>query len=174
MRRREFITLLGGTAATWPLAAHAQQLTVPVVGFLHTATPDSYAPMSAAFRRGLGELGYVEGSNVAFEYRWAENQFDRLPGLAQDLVRHRPTVILAGGNTDAALAAQRASSTTPIVFAMGSDPVALGLVASLNRPGGNITGVTFLATALGPKKLELQDHWYDHRYNGGDGRDGTH
>jgi putative ABC transport system substrate-binding protein len=154
MKRREFITLLGGAAA-WPLAARAQQSIIPVVGFLGSATPDAYAPMAAAFRQGLAEIGYIDGRKVALEYRWAENQDDRLLSLAEGLMRRGAAIILASGNTDAALAAKRASSTTPIVFAMGSDPVAVGLVASLNHPGGNITGVTFLAATLGPKKLEL-------------------
>jgi putative tryptophan/tyrosine transport system substrate-binding protein len=153
--RRDFITLLGGAVAPWPLAARAQQPAIPVVGFLNTATADAYSPMAAAFREGLKEAGYAEGRNVAIQYRWAENRLERLPALVGDLTRQPVALILAGGNTDAALTAKAATPTIPIVFVSGIDAVQIGLVASLNHPGGNVTGVTFLATSLGPKKLEI-------------------
>jgi putative ABC transport system substrate-binding protein len=153
MRRREFITLLGGLTAI-PLTAWAQQAQMPVVGYLSAASPNEGEPLAAAFRRGLQEAGYVEGKNVAIEYRWAEQQNDRLPAMAADLVQRHVTVI-AAVSTPGALAAQAATTTIPIVFAMGSDPVRLGLVANLNQPGGNVTGVAGLFVEITPKRLEL-------------------
>jgi putative tryptophan/tyrosine transport system substrate-binding protein len=153
MKRREFITLFGGTAVAWPLAVRAQQSTVPVVGFLSSRAPGENETILVAFRRGLKEVGYVEGQNVAVEYRWADNQYDRLPALAADLVGRQVAVIVSNGPP--ITTAKAATSTIPIVFAVGFDPLTFGLVTSLSRPSGNLTGVSILDVEIGPKRLEL-------------------
>jgi putative tryptophan/tyrosine transport system substrate-binding protein len=155
MKRREFFTLLGGAAASLPFAARAQQPAVPVIGFLHGASPSYLGQFIDALRKGLDESGFVEGQNLAIEYRWAEGHYERLPALVAELVDRQVAVILAMGGTDPARAAKAATSTIPIVFVSAADPVKTGLVASLNRPGGNVTGVSLIASALDEKKLGL-------------------
>jgi putative ABC transport system substrate-binding protein len=153
MKRREFMTLLGGAAAAWPLAARAQQTAMPVVGFVHPASPDPLRRQVAAFWRALNEAGYVEGQNLAIEYRWAEDHYDRIPGLVADLVRRQVAVIVAGGGTVQAVKA--VGTSIPTIFTTGADPVREGLVPSLSRPGGSMTGAAFFVTAMGPKQLEM-------------------
>ena len=155
MRRREFITLLSGAAAAWPLAARAQQPTLPVIGFVDGGSAESRARPTAAFRKGLGEAGYVEGQNVIIEYHWLEGQYDRVAALIADLVRRHVAVIATPASATVAIAAKAATATVPIVFGVGEDPVKLGLVANLARPGGNATGANFLAEEIDAKRLAL-------------------
>jgi putative tryptophan/tyrosine transport system substrate-binding protein len=155
MRRRVFMTLLGSTAAAWPLGARAQQLAIPVIGFLNSASPQPFANYVAGFRAGLKKTGYIDGQNVAIKFRWAEGHYDRLPGMAADLVRRKVAVLVSTGGQQSVVAAKAATSTIPIVFTLGGDPVQLGVVTSLSRPGGNITGVYLLTAAMASKRLGL-------------------
>src|SRR6516164_2162484 len=155
MRRRDFISLVGGSAVAWPLVARAQQPAMPVIGLLDTGSIDSNTRFVRPFREGLSQVGYFEGQNVAIEYRWAEGQYDRLPDLTRDLVRHQVAVIVAVGTSAPGLTAKSATSVIPVVFQTGGDPVQDGLVSKMNRPGGNVTGVSRLSVALEPKRLEL-------------------
>ena len=155
MKRRDFITLLGGAAAAWPLAARAEQAGVPVIGFLSSLAPESAVHLVAAFERGLSEAGYVDGQNVAVEYRWALGRYSQLPAMAAELARRSVAILVTTGGEPAALAAKAATSTIPIVFMVGGDPVKLGLVASYNRPSGNATGINLLTETMEPKRLGI-------------------
>jgi putative ABC transport system substrate-binding protein len=155
MRRREFIAFVGSTAVAWPLAARAEQSATPVIGFLNSASPQPFANYVSGFRVGLKQTGYVDGQNVTIEFRWAEGHYDRLPEMAADLVRHKVAVLVSTGGTPSVMAAKAATATIPIVFTTGSDPVRLGFVTSLNRPGGNVTGVNMFVAAMESKRLGL-------------------
>jgi len=155
MWRRDFVSLVGGATVSWPLAPRAQQRAMPVIGFLSSRSPRESEPAVAAFGRGIGEAGYVEGQNVAIDFRWEEGRYDRLPALATELVKMKPAVMVAAGGEPSAFAAKAATKTVPIIFVIGDDPVRLELIATFNRPGGNATGVSLMASALGSKRLEL-------------------